>query len=176
MKFQVQIHHSDQTEAIDASRLTKAIRMMALDVRLEQGRVSIAILSDPEMKELNRQYLDHDYETDVISFNLSDDDDFFDGELLLGADTARRVAAEVGWRPEDELLLYAIHGMLHLLGYEDDTPKQRDEMRVQERHYLQALRVKGWERHPTHGEAHSDSNGDSHQDSRGDGSSEEIEF
>jgi ssRNA-specific RNase YbeY (16S rRNA maturation enzyme) len=136
MKFQVQIHHSDQTEAIDASRLTEAIRMMALDVGIEQGRISIAILSDPEMRELNRQYLDHDYETDVISFNLSDDDDFLDGELLLGADTAR--------------------------------PEQRDEMRVQERHYLQALQVNGWERHPTHGEAHSDSNSG--------GSSEETEL
>lgn len=154
MKFQVQIHQSDETDVIDTSRLTKAIRMMALDAGMEDGRISIAILSDPEMKELNRQYLDHDYETDVISFDLSDDDDFFDGELLLGADTARRVAAEVGWRPEDELLLYAIHGMLHLLGYEDDTRENADEMRQQERHYLEVLQIKGWERHPSHGEAH----------------------
>jgi probable rRNA maturation factor len=115
--------------------------------------MSVAILSDPEIRDVNRQYLQHDYETDVISFDLSDDDSFLDGELVISADTARRMAEEVGWGPEAELLLYAIHGMLHVLGYEDDTAEGRDDMRRMESYYLKEFQIQGWERHPTHGEA-----------------------
>jgi probable rRNA maturation factor len=157
MPLQVLLHQSEKIEPVDVPLLSEVLQQMAADAGVEEGRMSVAILSDPEIREVNRSYLQHDYETDVISFDLSDDDVFLDGELVLSADTARRMANDVGWAPQAELLLYAIHGMLHVLGYEDDTDENRDEMRRMEAHYLKRFRIQGWEKHPTQGEAEPDS-------------------
>lgn len=153
MALQVLLHQSEDIEPLEIPLLAEVLQRMAEDESIEGGRISVAILSDPEIREVNRNYLQHDYETDVISFDLSDDDTFLDGELVISADTARRLAKEVGWAPESEALLYAIHGMLHVLGYLDDTDEDRDEMRRMESHYLKEFQIEGWEKHPKHGEA-----------------------
>ena len=56
--------------------------------------------------------------------------------MIVSSETAIRSAARLGWSAEDELLLYVIHGTLHLVGYDDGTPAERDVMRRQEAHYL----------------------------------------
>ena len=68
--------------------------------------------------------LNHDWPTDVLSFVLEDDDGHLEGEVIISADTAAAAAAELGWPPAAEQLLYVIHGMLHLVGYRDKTPDE----------------------------------------------------
>ena len=86
------------------------------------------------------EHLDHDYPTDVLSFPMADDPVLM-GEILVSADTARREAAARGHPAYHELLLYAVHGTLHLLGYDDHDPKARARMRRAERAALAALGV-----------------------------------
>lgn len=156
MSFQTLLHFSDDVAPLELPELAVILEKMANDEGITSGRISVALLTDEEIQVVNREHLQHDYETDVISFDLSDDDDFLDGELVISVDTARRLASEVGWRTEDEIILYAIHGMLHILGYDDDTDAHQDEMRRLEVEYLKELNIQGWEKHPTHGEADPD--------------------
>jgi probable rRNA maturation factor len=103
---------------------------------IEKAVISIAVVDDPTMHQLNRQYLQHDYPTDVLSFLLEDDDDRIEGEIIISADYAAREAEQFGWSPQDEMLLYVIHGSLHLVGYDDLEPEFKTEMRAKEREYL----------------------------------------
>jgi len=122
--------------AIDRRQLRRAVRRVLGDEAIAQGRISLAIVDDPTIRRLNRQYLDHDEPTDVLSFTLERSADTLEGEVIASAETARRAARRYGWSPADELLLYVIHGTLHLTGQRDDTPATRALMRARERHYL----------------------------------------
>lgn len=97
------------------------------------------MLSDhATVHELNRDFLSHDYETDVLSFPLSDNPDtsVVDGEVYVDLDTAHERCSEFGVTFKAETYRYVVHGLLHLLGYEDDTPALKNEMRQKEDFYL----------------------------------------
>lgn len=118
------------------ARLKKAVRAVLKDANIDEGEFSIAVVNDAEMQMLNRKYLDHDYPTDVLSFVLEEDDGRLDGEIIVSGDYAAKEAVRYGWTADDELLLYVIHGTLHLVGHDDQEPKAKQEMRSRERHYL----------------------------------------
>jgi probable rRNA maturation factor len=90
-------------------------------------------VDDETIHGLNRRFLDHDFPTDVITFPLEEEDGHLEGEIVASFDTARREAGRFGWPAADELLLYVIHGALHLLGYDDTTADAAGQMREQER-------------------------------------------
>lgn len=110
----------------------------------------VAIVDDPAIHEVNREHLQHDYPTDVISFlydsevrQASDHSELrgcglhLDGELVVSAETAIREAERLGWDSESELSLYIVHGLLHLCGYDDLTDHEKLIMRKREREVLQ---------------------------------------
>src|SRR5689334_7005298 len=109
---------NEQDFPLDEGRLKKGVRAVLKDAGIEQGEVSIAIIGDAQMHELNRQYLSHDYPTDVLSFVLEAEDQRLMGEIIVSSDYAAREAETYGWTAEDEILLYVIHGSLHLVGYD----------------------------------------------------------
>ncbi len=106
------------------------------DAGVAQGSLSIAIVDDPTIHELNRRYLEHDRPTDVLSFTLERDAERLEAEVIASHQTAERVAASFGWTAADELLLYVVHGTLHAVGYDDTTAETRAAMRAAERRYL----------------------------------------
>jgi len=121
---------------LDEARLKKAVRAVLQDAGYNNGEISIAIVEDAEMHALNRKYLDHDYPTDVLSFVLDEEDGRLDGEIIVSSDYAAREAEVYNWSAEDEILLYVIHGSLHLAGYDDQEPASKQKMRQREREYL----------------------------------------
>ena len=133
------IEIADQQNAeFDADPLIAVIRMIADDHEVSRAEISVAIVDDPTIRNLNQQYLQHDYETDVISFVLDWDEDTGSllGQLIVSTDTAATLANDVGSTMQEELLLYVIHGMLHLVGYDDKQPAAAIEMRAAEKEYL----------------------------------------
>ena len=118
---------------LDEARLKKGVRTVLKDAGIEDGEISIAIVDDAEMHALNRKYLDHDYPTDVLSFVLEEEDGRVDGEIIASSDYATREAEIYKWKAEDEILLYVIHGSLHLVGYDDLDPASKQKMREAER-------------------------------------------
>ena len=117
-------------------RFADATRQILLNFGIRRGAISLAIVDDPTIHKLNRRHLRHDYPTDVLSFVYQRTVDHLDGEVITSADTATREASQCGWSTSDELLLYFIHGTLHLVGLDDRTDTDRIEIRRWEDKYL----------------------------------------
>jgi probable rRNA maturation factor len=124
---------------IDRRRLRRAVREVLQGEGIAGGEVSVAVVDDAEIHELNRRYLQHDYPTDALSFVLERRDGYVEGQIVVSAQTAQRTAPRFGWSGEDELLLYVVHAALHLAGYDDSTPQQAAHMRRHEEQYLARL-------------------------------------
>lgn len=106
--------------------------------------VSFVIVDDAEIRRVNTAHLGHDWATDVIAFDLRDEgvqQGGPDGEVYVNAELAAKEAAERGCEPASELLFYVAHGVLHLLGYDDATPADRDHMHALQRRYLEQAGV-----------------------------------
>jgi len=121
---------------IDEEQIATAVRRVMDDAGVVHGEISLTVVDNPRMHELNREHLDHDYPTDVLSFLLEREDDHLEGEVIVSADYAAEEARRYGWVFEHELVLYFVHGALHLVGYDDTTPSAAEEMRAKERAIL----------------------------------------
>ncbi|NUQ65521.1 MAG: rRNA maturation RNase YbeY [Pirellulales bacterium] len=130
---EVEIANEQSVLLVDEDRLRRAVRIALDETPVRRAAISLAVVDDPTIHRLNRRYLDHDYPTDVLSFVLDRTADSLDGEVIVSSDTAVASAAQFGWSADDELLLYVIHGVLHLAGYDDILPEQRGKMRNRER-------------------------------------------
>ena len=138
MAFTIEIANEQPADGINTVRLKQGIRAVLKEAGIAEAEISVAIVDDARMHELNRQYLAHDYPTDVLSFVLEFDEQAssLDGEIIVSADYAAREAARYGWSTEDELLLYVLHGALHLVGHDDKTADAKLAMREAEARHL----------------------------------------
>lgn len=134
----IQIDVADEQSGVPVApeAVEEIVRLILQGEGIDEGEVSVAVVDDPTIHELNRQYLKHDYPTDVLAFLLDRRGARLEGEIVVSADTARAAAERLGHEAGEELSLYLAHGTLHLLGYDDRTAPQRDEMRRMERKYL----------------------------------------
>lgn len=126
---------------VNGRLLRRAVRMVLRDAGIVDAIVSLAVVDDATIRKLHHRFLGHDTPTDVLSFVLEPDQAMLEGEIVVGAETASRQAARFGWTAADELLLYVIHGALHLAGYDDRTPRQRAIMERRQTEYLARLGV-----------------------------------
>ena len=140
-RLQISIANQQSTLTIDEAQLRDAVRAVFSRSEYQGGSVSIAVVDDPTIHEINRQYLEHDYPTDVLSFVLEDRQPYLEGELVVSTDTAARNAEEYDWPSTNELLLYVIHGALHLVGYRDKQPDDIAAMHAAEVRVLQQLGI-----------------------------------
>lgn len=130
---------------VDQERVRECCERVLAREGIETASLSIAYVDDAGMQAINREYLGHDYPTDVISFLLDEsingDLRSLSGELVVGLEYGRRMAARHGWRPDDELLLYVVHGLLHLCGYDDLTDEARPVMRMRESEWIREFKL-----------------------------------
>ncbi len=99
------------------------------------GDISIIFCSDNYILNINLRYLHHDYFTDVITFDYCEGDKL-SGDLFISIDSVRENAVEFGIGFDEELHRVIVHGLLHLIGYDDHTPEQQMVMRAKEDYYL----------------------------------------
>ena len=146
MAIRVSIANEQNALAIDRRHVREVVRRTLRAEGIAGAEISVALVDDAAIHELNRHYLNHDYPTDVLSFLLADSpspgadghaDDGIDGEVIVSTETAIRQAKTSHWSPGDELTLYLVHGLLHLCGYDDRTAADRRRMRARERDVLQ---------------------------------------
>lgn len=132
----ISITNRQKTLRIDRRRMRRVVRLILCDAEIAEAQVSLAIVDDPAIAALHEQFLDDPTPTDVLSFVLEQSPGLLEGEVVVSADTAKACAPRYGCSAEDELLRYVIHGTLHLVGYDDTTPKKRAVMRKMESKYL----------------------------------------
>ncbi|UTW63898.1 rRNA maturation RNase YbeY [bacterium SCSIO 12741] len=95
--------------------------------------INYIFCSDPYLLDINQKYLNHDYFTDIITFDNSEpESEDLEGDLYISIDRVRDNALQLDQPFERELHRVMIHGVLHLMGFQDKTPEQESEMRDQE--------------------------------------------
>lgn len=99
------------------------------------GDISIIFCSDNYILDVNLRYLHHDYFTDVITFDYCEGNRL-SGDLFISIDSVRENAVEFGTEFDDELHRVIVHGLLHLIGYDDHTPEDQKLMHEKEDYYL----------------------------------------
>jgi probable rRNA maturation factor len=132
----IAVNNQQSSMEIDAQRLTSAARKILEELGPPSCQLSIAVVDNESIHALNRQYLQHDYATDVLSFLLEEDEKQLEGEVIVSAEMAQEQCQGFGWTADNELLLYVIHGVLHLVGLDDRDDEARAEMRAAEKRFL----------------------------------------
>jgi probable rRNA maturation factor len=133
----ISVNNQQSLLKVDKRLLKKAVRLILKDAEIHSGEISIAVVDDEAIARIHAEFLEDDSPTDCISFVLESSPGCLEGEVVASAETAIARAAEFQWPPETELLLYVVHGILHLVGYDDTTSKTRAVMRKMEKQYLQ---------------------------------------
>ena len=101
----------------------------------EEGLINIVITGNDKILKLNQKYLSHNYLTDIITFNYSEKKKI-NGDLYISLDTVRYNATSFKCTVYEELLRVVVHGILHLIGYNDSNTREKEEMKMKEDQYL----------------------------------------
>jgi probable rRNA maturation factor len=123
----------------NSRKILKLIEKVIGEYRKPNGSLSFILLNDEELKKINKEFLQHNYYTDVIAFDYSNSD-LLDGEIYLSLDTIKSNAYNYKVSLRNELIRVMIHGTLHLCGFEDATEKEKERMRKLEDEWI--LKVK----------------------------------
>jgi len=157
--YSIQIANVQDQVEIDESLLRQVTEKTLSAEQVAEAQISIAVVDNARIRVLNCRHLGHDYDTDVLSFLLECEESAapengtpadsgaesrrgrgkrIEGEVVISAEMAAATAGDFDWSPHDEIVLYLVHGLLHLVGYDDCSDAQRQEMRFHERSLLSA--------------------------------------
>jgi len=139
MSISVEVVNRQKMVRVAAKWLETVARKAIAVLEVEAAEITVAIVDDAEISLLHEQWMRLPDPTDVLTFDLSGCDGDFAGDIVVSAETAARVATEVGWETKLELAYYVVHGLLHLAGLDDVTPGERRRMRRKEREVMVAI-------------------------------------
>lgn len=101
------------------SQIHKLVKSLSKDLDFSVSNLELNIISSSSILEINKKYLNHNYSTDIITFNYSNNNELIDGEIFISIDDALYNAKKFRVKLSEELARLVIHGILHLLGYDD---------------------------------------------------------
>ena len=148
--YEIAIHNQQQILELDESFIREVVKSLLDAEQVKKANISLAFIDNATIHQLNRDYLDHDYVTDVLSFLFESSQSelpgkkgiprgfgkAIEGEVLISTEMAQDMAAEFYWSAAEEIILYIVHGMLHLSGYDDLTDSEQTLMRTREQQIL----------------------------------------
>ena len=135
MPVEIEIINSSAEARLPKTKVIGAVGRVLHSAKIKKGRIQIVYVTDKYIHEMNKKYLNHDYSTDVISFEMGDGKEL-DGEVYISIDTARRQANDYDVSLTNEIMRLAVHGTLHLIGYDDKDDESREKMRLLEEKYI----------------------------------------
>ena len=137
------IYDIEETADLDDDWLNSICKNILIDKNQNTATIFIILTNDKKLLQLKNQYYQQDVLTDVITFNLEEDGDPIDGEIYISLNRVSENAKEFKQDTGRELKRVIIHGCLHLLGYDDQTPEGKKTMTRMEDHYLSQPIVPG---------------------------------
>ena len=127
---------------LDADRMREGLRQVLLDMGCAQDRVNVIFVDDEGIRRLNRTYREIDAPTDVLAFDLRDErirPEEVTGEVYVSLQRAAEQAAQAGISLREEVVHLAVHGLLHLAGFDDATAAERQCMENGTRRYVRRM-------------------------------------
>ena len=131
----IHFHNEDVIASFNKTTVTEWLNSCIQDLDHKTGEISIIFCSDDYLLKINKKYLNHDYFTDIITFNYNENNTII-GDLFISIDRVKENAKELKVDFNNELFRVIIHGVLHLCGYNDKTQDQQKEIRTKEDEYL----------------------------------------
>ena len=129
----IAINNLQYKVSVPISKIQSAVQLACRKLKFKIFDLSIVFVGEKRMRTLNREYLGHDYATDVITFKH--------GEIIICPAAAARNAKRFGNSVEWEMMLYVVHGILHLCGYDDHKPADIQRMRKKEKEVLDSVQT-----------------------------------
>lgn len=123
-------------KVVNPLKTKKWIKNASFSEGYEVSQLNYIFCSDEYLLEINKQYLDHDYFTDIITFDNSEEDKELEGDIYISVDRVRDNAETFHTDFNSEMRRVLIHGLLHLVGYEDSSEALKTAMRAKEDEYL----------------------------------------
>jgi len=118
--------------SINKKSIHKLIHYLKQELNFVINNLEINFVNPETILEINKNYLNHNYYTDVIAFNYSEENNNLDGEIFICNEIAKENSKIYRVNYEDELKRLVIHGILHLIGYNDKIPAERKKMKLKE--------------------------------------------
>lgn len=137
----VEIRSRSHRPGLPQSQVRRVARALLRKAGFKKQGLSLVLVGDRRMRELNRRFLNHDWATDVLAFDFGGMGSMA-GEIIISYETARRKARELGHSFRYEFYFYLCHGILHLAGRQDGTPRKRAAMFKKQERMLKELAIK----------------------------------
>jgi rRNA maturation RNase YbeY len=134
MAKKINVINSSSTKFLPKKKISELVDLVFSDFKKKIDSINIVYLDNQEIKEINTQFLNHNYPTDVISFTLEDKP--LIGEIYIGVEIAKEQSKEYNVSLRNELSRLAVHGSLHLCGYNDKTAEEKMQMTNMENKYV----------------------------------------
>lgn len=144
------IHYRNEVRGsgVDARALKRTMQSLLAAVDEADSSISVTLVGDSAIQQINREHRGKDKPTDVLSFPMFDDtmvdpeiDERLLGDIVISIDTARRQAADYDAPLQNELYRLLIHGLLHVMGHDHMEPEERAEMEAEERRLAAAIQM-----------------------------------
>jgi probable rRNA maturation factor len=123
---------SSQDISIDKKTVHELVLLLKNEFNLEISSLSISFISSNKLREVNEQFLNHNYDTDILTFNYSKKQKEIDGEILISFEEARYNSKKFNVNYGEELTRLVIHGVLHLLNFNDTDALSKKIMKKEE--------------------------------------------
>ena len=132
IQFEVEIKYSLK----EKRRIKEWLNLVAFEEGNKIQNLNFLIVGDKRMIHFNKTYLNHDYSTDIITFDNSENKKI-NGDIVISIERVKENSKKYKVRLEDELRRVMVHGLLHLLGYDDKNEKEKKRIRKKENYYLE---------------------------------------
>ena len=146
--MEISVHNLQKKIPIKTNQIFNHIRKILRYLKLKKVKLSITFVTDQRIKSLNKKFLHRDHTTDVLAFDLTEENlsrlggkiHRVEGEIVVSTDTVWKNAKQFGTQHNYELMLCVVHGILHLLGYDDHLPEDIEKMRKKEKDVMRLLK------------------------------------
>jgi len=141
--YRIEIANRQKFLEIENDEFVRIVEQSLKHEKIVDAEISVAFVDNDEIHRLNDKFLKHDFATDVLSFlysaeaNRREAQPLLEGEIIVSTEMACAVAKKYAWSAKDEAILYLVHGLLHLIGYDDDTDDHISVMRQKELEILE---------------------------------------
>lgn len=132
IQFEVEIKYSLK----EKRRIKEWLNLVAFEEGSKIQNLNFLIVGDKRMIHFNKTYLNHDYSTDIITFDNSENKKI-SGDIVISIERVKENSKKYKVKLEDELRRVMVHGLLHLLGYDDKNEKEKKRIRKKENYYLE---------------------------------------